>query len=146
MKFVTWLSKESGRNYRLLTESEWEYIAKANIDSIFPWGNFIKAEQAQCADCFDKKPISYSKVGEFNPNQFGLYDINGNVWEWTQDCYKRNYDGVYQDGRAYIFDSCQRRVIRGGAWNTKNIEMHPSYRTAAKPDFASSSIGFRLAR
>jgi len=146
MNFVDWLSNNSGKSYRLLTESEWEYLAKANIKSIYPWGNSVKKEQAQCADCLKVKPKSYRQVGRFKENQFGLFDINGNAWEWTQDCYKNNYLGVHQDGSAYIFDDCQRRVIRGGAWNSKKVEMHPSYRTAAKPNFKSSTIGFRLAR
>ena len=146
MSFVGWLSNKSGKGYRLLTESEWEYLAKANIKSTYPWGNSVKKEQAQCADCLKIKPKSYSQVGRFKENQFGLFDINGNAWEWTQDCYKKNYLGVHQDGSAYIFDDCQRRVIRGGAWNSKKVEMHPSYRTAAKPNFKSSTIGFRLAR
>jgi formylglycine-generating enzyme required for sulfatase activity len=146
MSFVDWLANKSGKGYRLLTESEWEYLAKANIKSTYPWGNSLKKEQAQCADCLKVKPKSYSRVGSFKENQFGLYDINGNVWEWTQDCYKRNYIGAPQNGKAYISDNCQRKVIRGGAWNSKKNEMYPSYRTAAKPDFTSSTIGFRIGR
>ena len=145
VSFISWLSDKSKKNYRLLSESEWEYVAKANLKSTFPWGNSIKKERAQCTDCLKIAPKSHTKVGSFKENQFGLYDINGNVWEWTQDCYKRNYSGVHQDGTAYIFDDCQRRVIRGGAWNSKKVEMHPSYRTAAKPDYKSSIIGFRIA-
>ena len=143
--FVNWLSNQSGKSYRLLTESEWEYLAKANLSSTYHWGNSIKAEKAQCIVCLKNKPTSFRQVGSFSANHFGIFDINGNVWEWTEDCYKRNYQGASASGKAYNLKECPRRVIRGGAWNSKKVEMHPSYRTAAKPDFKSSTIGFRIA-
>jgi len=143
LKFSEWLGKQIGRSCRLPTESEWEYAAKGGTTTHYPWGNGIGVNQANCKDC-SSRINGLSGVDQYKPNQYGLHDMQGNVWEWTQDCYTDSYRGSASDGSAVDFDECKRRVLRGGAWNSSKKEIHPSYRNAAKADFKSDTIGFRF--
>lgn len=144
--FVSWLNKHSGTHYRLLTEAEWEYLARSGHKSLYFWGNSIGRDNAQCRNCRSGgAPVDVESVGQFSGNPYGVYDLNGNVWEWTQDCYASNYRGAPRNGEAVEYDDCKRRVIRGGAWNSAARELHPSYRNASKPDYFSETIGVRLA-
>ncbi|MEL0036108.1 MAG: SUMF1/EgtB/PvdO family nonheme iron enzyme [Gammaproteobacteria bacterium] len=146
-QMLAWMNRNSSKTYRLLTESEWEYLARANLNTTYPWGNSIGTSKANCKGCGARGEAARIKpVGTYQVNQFGLFDLHGNVWEWTQDCYNRNYDYAPNDGSAVEFNQCKRRVIRGGAWSSSTKELMPFYRSAAMPDFKSDSIGIRLAR
>ena len=109
----------TGKPYRLLTEAEWEYAARAGTTTAYFWGDEIGKGNANCDGCgsqWDDKQTA--PVGSFAANAFGLYDMAGNVWEWVQDCYHDNYDGAPTDGSAWTSGDCSLRVVRGGSWNS----------------------------
>ncbi len=144
--FITWLAKRSGKNYRLPTESEWEYAAKLNSNTTYPWGNGLGIDKANCKDCNkERSAFGKSKVGSYPASKAGLYDMIGNVWEWTQDCYDSSYRGVPTNGDANEYAQCRRRVIRGGSWSSDKKEVIPAFRNAARKEYSSDTIGFRLA-
>ncbi|TQV74791.1 SUMF1/EgtB/PvdOfamily nonheme iron enzyme [Aliikangiella marina] len=145
--FLDWMSQQSRQSYRLPTEAEWEYVAKANKKTTYYWGNGIGRNNANCAKCGSSwDGTGASPVGQFKPNDFGVFDMSGNVWEWTQDCYVGNYRGAPSNGSAREFADCKRRVLRGGAWNSSAKEITPTFRSAALPDHKSSTIGFRIVK
>ncbi|KZN51298.1 SUMF1/EgtB/PvdO family nonheme iron enzyme [Pseudoalteromonas luteoviolacea] len=128
--YANWLSAEQGIQYRLPNEVEWEYAARAGTSSEYPWGNEIGRGLANCGWCGSEwSNKSPSPVGEFSPNNYGLYDTVGNVWEWTQK-------------RA----SQEDVTVRGGAWNFAPSLARVSTRLALAPDFRANYIGFRLVR
>ena len=157
--YVTWLSAKTGETYRLLTEAEWEYVASTSTRSLFHFGNETaklckyangadqstdyKWRNKECSDGYGKET---APVGSFAPNDFGLYDVHGNVWEWVQDCYNETYDGAPQDGRAWMTGNCDRRVIRGGAWMMEPLLLRSAARANSKTTFRNPMIGFRVAR
>ena len=99
--YVQWLGRKSGKAYRLLTESEWEYVARAGTTTQYSWGDEVGSNRANCDGCgsqWDKKEAA--PVGSFAANGFGLYDVHGNVWEWVEDCKQYNYVGAPADGSA----------------------------------------------
>jgi formylglycine-generating enzyme required for sulfatase activity len=151
--YASWLAKTTGRPYRLLTEAEWEYVARAGTSTSFWWGSSITPEQAN----YDGNYVyegggskgEYRRgtvpVGNFDPNPWGLYNVHGNVWEWCEDTWQGNYDGAPTDGSAWISDAAESgRVVRGGSWG----DSPGSLRAAQRYGFAvvDGSIGFRLAR
>ena len=117
--YVKWLSRITGKPYRLLSEAEYEYAARAGAETKYPWGDEIKLDGKAMANCdgcgsqWDGKKTA--PVGSFAPNGFGLYDMVGNVWEWTEDCWNDNYEGAPADGSARTSGDCIRRVVRGGS-------------------------------
>ena len=119
-QYVSWLSQQTGKTYRLLSEAEWEYAARGGTTTSYSWGNDIKVGDKAMANCFacgsqwDDKETA--PVGSFAPNAFGLHDTLGNVWEWVDDCYHTSYDGAPADGSAWQTNDCNQRVIRGGSW------------------------------
>jgi len=146
-KFIAWLSKITGQSFRLATEAEWEYASRAAKKTYYSWGNGVGKNNANCAKCGSKwDNQGTSPVGSFSANAFGIYDMSGNVWEWTQDCYVKNYRGAPSNGQARKIKDCERRVLRGGAWNSNANEIMPTYRNAAQPLHLSSTIGFRLVK
>ena len=107
----------TGKPYRLLTEAEWEYAARAGSTTAYFWGDEIGKDNANCNGCgsqWDGRQTS--PVGSFKPNAFGLYDMAGNVWQWVQDCYHDNYNGAPTDGSAWTSGDCNLRVVRGGSF------------------------------
>lgn len=136
-----------GENFRLPTESEWEYAASYGSKHIYPWGKYIGRNNAVCKNCGSKwdnrAPVN---VDSFEPNSLGLYSMNGNVWEWVQDCYIDNYESGPNNNTAREFELCERRVIRGGAWNSPNEQISSKYRNASLASYSSDVIGFRLAK
>jgi formylglycine-generating enzyme required for sulfatase activity len=145
--YVNWLSKKTGKEYRLLNESEWEYAARAGSTTIYYWGDGIGANNADCGGCgsqWDNKGTA--PVGSFKPNAFGLYDIAGNVWEWTEDCYHDSYNGAPADGSPWTSGECSFRVVRGGSWpdGLRNLRSANRYRDGAA--VRSDNIGFRVGR
>jgi formylglycine-generating enzyme required for sulfatase activity len=139
-KYVAWLSKMTGRPYRLLTEAEWEYAARAGTDTAYYWGDEIGGN-ANCRDCgseWDAKQTS--PVGSFRPNAFALWDMAGNVFQWVQDCYRDDAT----DPWAWV--ECTRRVVRGGAWNYDRGSLRSAFRDWRPRSVRSRAIGFRVGR
>jgi len=115
--YAAWLSRETGRAYRLLSEAEWEYVARAGSTTEFSWGDLPGDGRANCRGCSSAGDIGKTvEVGSFAANAWGLHDVHGNVWEWVQDCWNRNYEGAPGDGSARSSGDCARRVTRGGSW------------------------------
>jgi sulfatase modifying factor 1 len=135
-RYVQWLSRKTGQSYRLPTEAEWEYAARAGTTTARFWGDgrdracdfanaadFAMAEaskwnkdnQDQVFQCNDTHAYT-APVGSFRPNAFGLHDMLGNVFQWTEDCHHNNYDGAPSDGSARTTGECKKRVLRGGSW------------------------------
>jgi formylglycine-generating enzyme required for sulfatase activity len=134
--YVNWLSKLSGKPYRLLTEAEWEYAARAGSATAYSWGGDIGTGNANCIGCgsqWDNKQTA--TVGSFAANAFGLHDMHGNVWEWVEDCY-----ALYG-----AKPTCASHVIRGGSWNDVPRFLRSAVRQGIT-DFRSAIIGFRVAR
>jgi formylglycine-generating enzyme required for sulfatase activity len=146
--YADWLSSQTGRGYRLPSEAEWEYAARAGSSSPYWWGRNVDSGRAVCFECgsqWDNR--STAPVASFAPNPFGLYDTSGNAMEWVADCYHANYVAAPSDGRAWIVPgACRYRVARGGAFNKPARSM----RNAARHRFASDTrlnmLGIRVAR
>ncbi len=145
--YVEWLSKRSGKRYRLPTEAEWEFAARGGSDSTYWWGYQAGKGNANCFDCgseWDRKSTAPS--GSFKPNGYGLYDTAGNVREWVEDCYHGNYSGAPRDGSAWVEPGCVERVARDGAYDKPSPSMSSTARSHFKPDVRLPDIGFRVAR
>jgi len=138
--YLKWLSGKTGKSYRLLSESEWEYVARAGTTTPYHFGGSIASSQARY------NSDSTVPVGSYPPNAFGLHDVHGNVWEWTQDCWNDNYQGAPNDGSAWQSGDCSRRVLRGGSWLSDPRFLRSANRdgyTAGNRDYNN---GFRVAR
>jgi formylglycine-generating enzyme required for sulfatase activity len=146
-QYVRWLSAMTGAQYRLATEAEWEYAARAGTTTAYYWGDSIGTGNANCGGCGSKwDSRDTSPVGSFAPNSFGLYDMLGNVWQWVEDCYHDNYKGAPIDGSAWVMRSCSRHVVRGGSWSDSPQELHSAVRNAVAPDARVVDLSFRVAR
>jgi formylglycine-generating enzyme required for sulfatase activity len=158
-QYVAWLSKLTGKRYRLLAEAEWEYAARAGSDTAYPWGNEIGKGNANCIGCgspWEKAnpgatlgEAATAPVGSFAPNAFGLYDMHGNVYEWVEDCYHWGYSGTPADGSAWTAgdaDQCRRRVFRGGSYSSEPDTLRSAYRSVLNRDAWNGILGFRVAR
>ena len=145
-EYVLWLSKKTGKAYRLLSEAEWEYVARAGTTTRYTWGDEIGQNRAHCDGCggwWDSKRTS--PVGSFVPNGFGLHDVHGNVWEWVADCWNRSYEGARTDGSAWESVACKLRVVRGGSWNSSPALLRSADRFGLASDSRYSIDGFRVA-
>ena len=145
--YASWLSRETGHFYRLLSEAEWEYVTRAGTTTKYWWGNEIGRNRANCDGCgsqWDDKQTA--PVGSFQPNRFGLYDVHGNVWEWVQDCWNGNYNDAPSDGRAWSTGDCSQRVLRGGSWLSEPRFLRSADRSRGTTDERDSDFGFRIAR
>ena len=150
LAYAEWLSQQTGKRYRLPTEAEWEYAARARTETVYWWGNEVKQGSANCIGCGSrwagKQP---APVGSFKPNPFGLYDTAGNVSEWVQDCRHANYQGAPVDGSAWEEKDggdCGVRGIRGGPWLWAQAHVRSSSRMWNRPTFSGRALGFRLVR
>jgi formylglycine-generating enzyme required for sulfatase activity len=141
--YVAWLSRMTGKTYRLLTEAEWEYAARAGSPSRFPFGD-DEAELAKYAWYAANSGGRTHEVGQKLPNAFGLYDMLGNVWEWTEDCYGP-YTAAPTNGAAKTGD-CSRHVVRGGSWYYNQQNLRSATRDKNAVDNRFNSLGFRVAR
>ena len=145
-QYVQWLSKTTGKTYRLPTEAEWEYAARGGTRTAYWWGDEPGAGNASCDGCGGewnaKRP---PLVGGLKPNPFGLHDMNGGVAEWTADCYARTYKGVPTDGSAFEEQSCLSRVVRGGSWRDKPDRIRSTSRTPFELNLPNARIGLRVA-
>ena len=145
-QYVEWLSAMTGKTYRLLTEAEWEYAARAGSTTAYSWGDEVGENNANCKGCkseWDGKQTA--PVGSFEPNGFGLYDMHGNVSEWVQDCHV-DYSKAASDGSAAPETPGCIRVLRGGSWSLNQRLMRAAVRLREVPRFASIIIGFRVGR
>ena len=140
--YVEWLKEETGdQRYRLLSEAEWEYVARAGTSSMYSFGDTVAKSQAN----FDSDGAV--SVGDYDPNDFRLHDFHGNVWEWVEDCWHPNYDGLPADGSAWREPSCNDQVLRGGAWDSENPSLlRSAQRGTGSKDEHFNNVGFRIAR
>ncbi|WP_367154613.1 SUMF1/EgtB/PvdO family nonheme iron enzyme [Methylomonas sp. HYX-M1] len=166
--YIAWLNKRLNLSgdaaYRLPSEAEWEYAARAGSQTAYYWGNAKQCDYANGADQSLKKDKDWSygdswtyadcadgyaytaPVKSFKANNFKLYDMSGNVWEWVQDCYHDNYQGAPADGRAWEKNKCETRALRGGSWFIKPSILRSANRDGFRPVAALDFTGFRLAR
>jgi len=146
--YIAWLSKKTGEPYRLPTGAEYEYATRAGTQTVYPWGNAIGTNNANCHACGSQWDARQTApVGSFAPNGFGLYDMVGNVREWTEDCYHERYIGAPTDGSAWIEGAdCSRRVVRGGSWLLAPAFLRSATRYWFTPDYRLNYLGFRVAR
>jgi formylglycine-generating enzyme required for sulfatase activity len=139
--YVAWLSKKTGKRYRLLSEAEREYVARAGSTTPFWWGSAISTNQA------NYNGMGTMPVDSFQPNPWGLYQVHGNVWEWVEDCYKQHlWLGAPSDGSASRADNCSAAVVRGGSWNNYPRDLRSAGRIGFVSDWRVSASGFRLGR
>ena len=161
--YVAWLSGETGEEYRQLTEAEWEYVARAGTRTDWYWGE-LETEQCRYANAYDQtaheddrrdwlEPVSCSDgysgtapVGSFEPNSFGLYDVLGNVGEWTADCWNDSYSGAPVDGSAWRVGDCSSRALRGGFWSDEPWSLGSAERDMYSAGARRNYFGFRVAR
>lgn len=159
--YVRWLSRRTGHHYRLPTEAEWEFGARAGGATAYPWGAAASHEQANygaeacCSELASGRDQwrHTAPVGSFPPNAFGLYDMHGNAWQWVQDCFAESYAGAPSDGSAVDPPGCRRRVLRGGTWGDTPAMIRSAFRNWAPPprwnpqwEYRSGGVGFRVAR
>ena len=146
-EYATWLSKQTGKKYRLPSEAEWEYAARAGKNTNYTWGNQIGLNKANCKGCGNPLGnIRLVSVGSFLGNRYGLYDLHGNAWEWIEDCFHDNYGAAPTDGSAWTEGQCNMRGLRGGSWrgteDTIRLAKRRWYQAYSKNDM----VGFRLVR
>ena len=147
-EYVAWLSRKTGERYRLLSDSEWEYVARAGTTGPFHFGSTISTDQANYIGDFEGVYRGQTvPVGSFPANEFGLHDVHGNVGEWVEDCWHDNYIGAPSDGSAWISGGdCAYRVLRGGSWDNEPWYLRSAFRSGSRTGVRSSYAGFRVAR
>ena len=163
--YAAWLSRETGKDYRLPSEAEWEYAARAGTTTARYWGdgraeacryanvadetlrkaNKDKADAKRYFAC-DDGFANTSPVGSFQPNGFGLYDMLGNVWEWVEDCYHANYETAPTDGSAWTCADDSYRAARGGYFNTRVEFLNSGFRARFHKTNRGDILGFRVGR
>jgi len=140
LAYVGWLSQETGKSYRLLSEAEWEYCCRTGTSTEYSFGDKINKKQAQFSE---SKTI---EVGRFPANAWGLHDMHGNVWEWCEDNWHPSYKGAPEDGSAWKGGEASSRVLRGGSWDVNPQNLRSALRGRDPPDYRDNDIGFRVAR
>jgi len=159
--YAIWLARKTGQGYRLLSEAEWEYAQRAGGGSLWSHGNdetgicrygntrddtyrsnTTDTAGAQC----DDGSITKAPVGSYQPNEFGLYDMTGNVYEWTQDCWNDSYSGAPVDGSSWMSGDCSRHTLRGGSWPSRPWGLRSAFRNKFETENRSNNFGFRVAR
>lgn len=141
--YAFWLTQKTGRSYRLLTEAEWEYAARAGTTGAYWFGGLATPSNANYKESGNN---GTARVGTYSANPFGLHDTAGNLWEWTEDCYRAGYSTAPSDGSAVATNSCSLRVSRGGGWDDVRTKLRLASRTFGAPSVRMSYFGFRLAR
>ena len=155
LAYMEWLNLSGSNQYRLPTETEWEYVARAGTVTVYPWGDSPEgscdyANVAEWSLWPDKKESPFghincndghahtSEVGSFQPNSLGIFDLNGNVWEWTSDCYGKSYDETPVD------EFCEQRTFRGSSWMNSASMLRIAKRGKNTPEARINTVGFRL--
>ncbi|HXO71152.1 MAG TPA: formylglycine-generating enzyme family protein [Bradyrhizobium sp.] len=151
--YIGWLNKKVAADatregpYRLPSEAEWEYAARAGTRTVRWWGDTIGRNNAVCTDCGSKwDQARTAPVGSFNPNPFGLHDMLGNVWQWIEDCWEESYIDAPADGLPRLTADCTFRVWRGGSWATFPWVLRSATRASSGSDQRYNYTGFRVAR
>lgn len=148
--YIRWLNLKTGKFYRLPSEAEWEYAGRAGTTTPFSWGEEPSGSHANGNEKYGWPEDGYEKgtapVGSFEANNWGLHDMLGNVWEWVQDCWHRNYHAAPLTGSAWVGGGCAKRVGRGGSWIEGAGGLRVSSRHGGPVELRGRSIGFRLAR
>ncbi len=161
--YTQWLAKQTGKPYRLPSEVEWEYAAKAGSRALQAWGGNASrhCDHANSNDrsTMERYPLAWrsvdcrdgfsdvAPVGSLRPNAFGLYDMIGNVWEWAEDCSSLSYFGRPADARPWIWEGgCKRRIQRGGGWSTGPERSRPGFHGDGDDEDRADFAGFRVAR
>lgn len=157
--YTRWLSEQTGERYRLPSEAEWEYAARVGTRTKYHFGNDRSrlCEYGNHADrstdygwrnssCSDGVGRRTAIVGMYRPNPYGIHDMNGNVWEWVQDCWNSSHRGAPAEGTARQNGDCSRRVLRGGGWNNNHRYLRSAFRCGYATRYRFRSIGFRVAR
>jgi formylglycine-generating enzyme required for sulfatase activity len=164
--YVQWLSSQTGRAYRLPSEAEWEYAARAGTTTVHWWGDgqddactSANVRDEAFADRFERTArvaqnmflcrdgyVETAPGASFRPNAFGLYDMLGNAWQWTADCFNASYEGAPADGSAWMTGDCARRILRGGSWAFQPWGVRSAYRLADPVEGRAADGGFRVAR
>ncbi|HXI87708.1 MAG TPA: formylglycine-generating enzyme family protein, partial [Parvularculaceae bacterium] len=149
--YAAWLAKKTGKSYRLPTEEEWEYAARAGATTPFSFGTVVHTDQANFdgthpygGDPGENRQQTLP-AGSFAKNAFGLYDMAGNVWEWTEDCWSDDHAAAPANGAA-VGGDCGRRVLKGGAWNTGGWRLRAGHRISKNEGAREFDNGFRVAR
>ncbi|MBC7514118.1 MAG: formylglycine-generating enzyme family protein [Herminiimonas sp.] len=146
-QYTVWLSKVTSKAYRLPSEAEWEYATRGNTTTRFWWGDQMTTGKANCKECGEPwQADAPAAVGSFAANPFGLFDMNGSVWEWVSDCWHDSYQRAPSDGRSWEEPDCQMRVLRGGSWRQGASYMPSSTRFKYDAGVRQSQNGFRVAR
>ncbi|WP_295457088.1 formylglycine-generating enzyme family protein [uncultured Thiodictyon sp.] len=156
-QYLSWLDQQTGQHYRLPSEAEWEYAARAGTTTAFSTGDCITTGQANYSDstdypgCGAKSGAALGKsqpVGGYPANPWGLFDLHGNVWEWVQDCWHDSYTGAPANGSAWEADCSdrQQRVMRGGSWDNDPHFLRAAFRLRSTTDLRNGALGFRVAR
>ena len=147
LAYTKWLSTQSGKTYRIPTEAEWEYAVRGGTTTVYWWGRQLGRDNGHCFACetgLDRRQPT--KIGRFDPNPFGIYDLTGNVEEWVYDCYNKNYEGAPSDGSVFEGGDCSVRITRGGAYSSGPKALRSSARSKFRFDTGNDSIGIRVVR
>lgn len=141
--YALWLSRETGHYYRLPSASEWEYAARAGTTTSYFWGDSVGENKANCLDCGAGYEGRLAPVGSFEANSWGLYDMHGNVWEWTKDCIDPNSAPPW-DGSPQLFGNCESRELRGGSAQSDAWSIRGGARAFAQRKMRDDDVGFRV--
>lgn len=145
--YLAWLSRKTGKPYRLPTEAEWEYATRAGTTTRYWWGDEIGHDRANCKTCgssWDEQQTA--PTASFQANALGLFDVHGNVWEWVEDCWQADYRAASPDGvPPTARRGCGKRTLRGGSWDNSPDLLRAAARIWGQPDGRDNTIGFRVA-